>query len=155
MKPCICCGKTKSLSEFHAHPKMRDGHLNKCKICVSEYVRARNERLSQNPSWVLSELKRHREKSRKYRASGRAKRQTNEAKQAYIERNPHKRAAHNAVNRAIKCGELIPMPCERCEEEKTEAHHEDYAKPLDVNWLCVRCHNDRHIEIKEAQILSK
>lgn len=39
MKPCICCGMVKPLSEFHKHPQMSDGHLNKCVVCVRLYVK--------------------------------------------------------------------------------------------------------------------
>ena len=39
---------------------------------------------------------------------------------------------------------LERKPCEVCGAEKVEAHHEDYYKPLDVNWLCKRHHAERH-----------
>jgi hypothetical protein len=25
-----------------------------------------------------------------------------------------------------------------------QAHHADYARPLDVSWLCISCHRDIH-----------
>lgn len=28
--------------------------------------------------------------------------------------------------------------------EKVHAHHHDYAKPLEVRWLCFRCHKASH-----------
>jgi hypothetical protein len=39
-------------------------------------------------------------------------------------------------------GKLIPSPtCQFCGELKTvDGHHEDYAKPLEVIWLCEKCH---------------
>jgi hypothetical protein len=38
-KACKKCGLLKSLSEFHTHPKMRDGHLNACMACQNEAAR--------------------------------------------------------------------------------------------------------------------
>jgi 5-methylcytosine-specific restriction endonuclease McrA len=47
-KVCRGCGVQKSLAEFYKHPRMADGHLNKCKVCVSARVREnRRERLEQ------------------------------------------------------------------------------------------------------------
>lgn len=50
MSPKVCkgCGVEKDLSEFYEHPRMADGHLNKCKLCISARVREnRRERLEQ------------------------------------------------------------------------------------------------------------
>jgi 5-methylcytosine-specific restriction endonuclease McrA len=47
-KVCKGCGAEKDLSEFYKHARMADGHLNKCKLCVSARVREnRRERLEQ------------------------------------------------------------------------------------------------------------
>ena len=58
-------------------------------------------------------------------------------------RNPEKMRAHKLVRRAIDRGELFRQPC-LCGNPKSEAHHEDYSKPLEVEWLCRKCHHDRH-----------
>jgi hypothetical protein len=55
--------------------------------------------------------------------------------------------AHNAVAAALANGELLRGPCELegagC-YGAVLAHHDDYAKPLDVRWLCRRHHGHWH-----------
>jgi hypothetical protein len=54
-----------------------------------------------------------------------------------------KAIARGKVNRAVYYGELVRQPCEVCgATEGVEAHHEDYSKPLDVNWLCPTHHKE-------------
>ena len=63
-----------------------------------------------------------------------------------------KKRAQNIVWKAIKKGILQPMACEACGASGTmkdgrnliQAHHADYNKPLDVNWLCQKCHHELH-----------
>ncbi len=60
--------------------------------------------------------------------------------------DPALREKHKArwkVNRAIASGRLIKEPC-ACGSTKVQAHHDDYAKPLDVSWLCIACHSAEH-----------
>lgn len=60
--------------------------------------------------------------------------------------------AHNQVEKAVLRGELIPQPCEACGADYAfrdgrrgvQAHHEDYSKPLEVRWLCQKCHHEEH-----------
>lgn len=60
-------------------------------------------------------------------------------------RYPERDRARKMVYRAIKAGELVRGSCADCgATEKTHAHHEDYARPLDVIWLCRSCHRARH-----------
>lgn len=53
-------------------------------------------------------------------------------------------AARKAVSRAIEAGTLKPEPCQKCGKPKAQAHHPDYARPLDVEWLCPKCHSQLH-----------
>lgn len=61
-----------------------------------------------------------------------------------------KRDVYRAVKRALKSGELVrPKSCERCGGGKRiAAHHDDYSKPLQVQWLCSSCHGKRHAELE-------
>lgn len=65
----------------------------------------------------------------------------------WAQRNRDKAKTHVMVAKAIKEGVLIrAYNCEKCNvEEYTVAHHEDYNKPLSVNWLCRSCHRRIHM----------
>jgi len=52
--------------------------------------------------------------------------------------------ARSTANVAVARGKIFPEPCADCGAEKTEKHHEDYDKPLEVTWLCRTCHLARH-----------
>jgi len=66
----------------------------------------------------------------------------NEYSKKMREKYPEKVKARRAVSHAIRSGHLIrSTECAACHKScKPEAHHEDYAKPLDVEWLCNPCH---------------
>ena len=52
--------------------------------------------------------------------------------------------ARQAAQYAKDRGQLVEGPCLDCGKKADEMHHTDYAKPLDVQWLCRRCHRERH-----------
>lgn len=60
-----------------------------------------------------------------------------------------KTRAHTQVNLAKYRGDLVrPGWCENCGRDDFAdsliGHHEDYSKPLEVEWLCRACHALRH-----------
>jgi transposase-like protein len=59
-------------------------------------------------------------------------------------KNHEKVQAHRAVRRALLGGRLAQLPCEVCDEPKSEAHHDDYSQPLVVRWLCHAHHFQVH-----------
>ena len=132
---------------------MADGHLNKCKSCTKQDSKNRREHKEQDINWVLSERKRHREKSRKYRSEGRVVKKLYSYDKKWREENPEKKKAHYAVRDALRSGKIHRHPCSVC-GNKAEAHHEDYSKPLDIIWLCTKHHVARHIEINEEKLKS-
>lgn len=52
--------------------------------------------------------------------------------------------ARKALNHAVAAGRIVPQPCEKCGAEPAQGHHEDYSKPLEVEWLCAGCHSKLH-----------
>lgn len=66
-------------------------------------------------------------------------------------RDPRPSKARHQVQSAIKKGLLIPSPCGRCGALPAEAHHPDYDRPLDVRWLCNKCHVDEHRKLRQIE----
>lgn len=134
MKTCFKCGIRKELSEFYAHPRMGDGLLGKCKECTkadvvqnyqckrakyAEYERMRNQRPERKAA------------TRRYTKNRRRK-------------FPEKTRAYNSVRRAVRNGTLKRLPCLICGNPESQAHHRDYSKPLEVEWLCFKHHREAH-----------
>ncbi len=61
-----------------------------------------------------------------------------------------KERARAEVQKAVADGRLVrPSLCEKCGKPPKRgrqilAHHDDYNKPLDVRWLCDKCHGKVH-----------
>jgi hypothetical protein len=60
----------------------------------------------------------------------------------YKQAHPERKKAHAAVYEAVKAGHLVrPSVCSLCPRTlNIQAHHVDYSRPLDVQWLCKPCH---------------
>jgi hypothetical protein len=70
------------------------------------------------------------------------------------QKNPEKSKCHYVVWMALRRGEIQRMPlCETCQNPtKTQAHHDDYTKPLKIKWLCATCHAKLHVPIRESNL---
>jgi ribosomal protein S27AE len=138
-KECFKCSTVKPLSDFYKHKMMADGHLNKCKECTqSDVEKHRTENIERIRAYDRERSKLP--KRQKLRS---------EITRAWRAEDKRRAAAHNAVAKAIVKGLLEKKPCERCGNEKSLAHHDDYDFKLDVMWLCQPCHKQRHKELKE------
>lgn len=134
MKRCFKCGQTKPLEWFYRHPKMADGYLGKCKECTKQDV-ARRATLKRVEIVAY-------ERERSVRPARRAK--TLGYMRVARRRHPERFAARAAVSYAVRVGHLVRRPCEVCGEPRAQAHHEDYSRPLEVRWLCLRHHWAQH-----------
>ena len=63
--------------------------------------------------------------------------------------------ARAIATQALKRGKLVaPSICKNCEKRRRlEMHHEDYAKPLEVVFLCRPCHILADIERRKREEL--
>jgi len=80
--------------------------------------------------------------ARKRYSANRAKALSHASRMRIIHADKYK--ARYAVRNALRNGVLKRLPCSSCGAENAEAHHEDYSKPLSVEWLCRKCHGLRH-----------
>jgi len=138
VKLCKKCRMELPLEEFYKHSRMSDGHLNFCKTCVRN--RVESHRLLNLESIQAYDRDRGRAPNRIASAIMNTKK--------FRERTL---GASTQVNNAIRDGKLIRYPCKICGKDKSEAHHEDYSKPLAVTWLCRSHHMERHREINRAR----
>ena len=133
VKHCFKCGLWKPLDAFYKHPRMADGHLGKCKECTKKDVFDR--RHGEGRERVL-EYDRARAKTKERKAlAARIQRE-------YYQKYPDRWEAVMELQRARRAGTLVtPTTCSACGEHGVmHAHHNDYSKPLDIEWLCNHCH---------------
>ena len=138
LKKCFKCLTVKPLTEFYKHKAMADGHLNKCKDCTKKDAGEHR----------VKNIERIREYDRKRAKLAHRIKLNIKVTKAWRAEDRRRQKAHDAVRRAILSGKLKSSSCERCGDENTLAHHENYDKPLDVMWLCQPCHKKRHKELK-------
>lgn len=106
-----------------------------CELCGKEFIGKPNRRLCSKlcHNRVVSHLVVG-EKNTNYKDG----RRTNG-------RRPHDEC-YRQLRSALEAGTIVKKPCQVCGNLKVEGHHEDYSKPLEVDWLC-RKHHDAIIRI--------
>lgn len=149
MKECRECHQVKNIGEFYTHPRMSDGHLNKCKDCVKNRVskhRDLNIDRIREYDKERSSLP-HRLKARSdYQKTEEGKTAKKKAQEKYDKTYPLRYAARFIVRKGLRNGTISrPATCSECgSDQKIEGHHDDYTKPLDIRWLCEKCHKKWH-----------
>ena len=94
-----------------------------------------------------------RERHKRYQATPAGMASTRKAKAKWEARSPIKKGASTMVGNAVRDGRLIkPDCCSECGQQhhRIHGHHDDYAFPLIVRWLCPKCHIAWHQENGEG-----
>lgn len=129
MKTCRTCKEAKDESGFYPNDGM-------CKPCRCAKVRAnRNLRIGYYQNW---DRERSRTPERKQTAA--------EYQRVRRARFPEKNLARQRLMFAIKSKKVVrPDRCPECKAVgPVQAHHTDYSKPLDVVWVCFKCHREKY-----------
>jgi len=172
MKQCTDCGKLKDEKEFYVRKGY--GLYSWCKNCHRLRVKKTDDpdkRRARVRAWLLNneeEKEKRRIRNKEFKKKNRAK--LREKQREYAEKNkgkikesakqradriaestkksrekyPEKFKARNKINHEIKMGRVERSICQVCGDPKAEAHHPDYSKPLEVEWLCRKHHAERH-----------
>jgi hypothetical protein len=149
IKTCKDCGQRKIETAFYWYKKSQS-RFSSCKECTKE--RVRNHRAENIEAIRAYDRERGLLPERKARVKANAHKYKR-LPSTWREKHKEKYKAHIAVNNALRTGQLVrPKNCERCGGTYAlHGHHEDYNKPLEVNWLCRFCHGERHREINEER----
>lgn len=175
MKECKKCLNKKALSEFWKRKHSKDGLRSECKDCLREvnkkyYQQNREKYLERSKIWALNNPLRVKESNYKFYHS-----MTLEQKEKALERKRKfnktqkgrllsakyrqgkKWIARYTFRNAIRDGKIKKVSiCQVCLSNKSvEGHHPNYDEPLNVVWLCRKCHMAIHKSIKEASNASK
>lgn len=129
--------------------KYRQEHKDEIQKWWEDYYKKNKNRIyAKKREWMIS----HPEEVKKYQKDyyNRHTERAKESSSKWIEKNKEKRAAHMEVLYALRRGIMSRQPCEVCGAEKAEAHHDDYSKPLEVRWLCHKCHIRSHHALSEV-----
>jgi RNase P subunit RPR2 len=143
MKQCRLCGEIKATTAFHRDRSKKDGRRNSCGVCES--IR------HQRSNAAHAEAKRLRD-----RAYRRTHPEIKHAQKVRELASPQG-LARQACQDAVRLKKIVkPTVCEDCQhlfpKARLEGHHEDYAKPLAVRWLCHACHAKLHRKYTEAAV---
>lgn len=137
---CRGCEHDLPQDAFYKHSAAASGFMAICRACHKQRVRIRART---NPAVQEYDRTRAKAPARKQHI----RRVTKE----WREENPAAYRAHTAVSNAVRDKRLSKEPCVICGETKVHAHHKDYSKPLDVVWLCARCHHRLHANFPELE----
>lgn len=136
-KVCFKCNILKPLSDFYKHPRMGDGHLNKCKTCTKKDVcQHRVENIEK-----IREYDRNRPNKDERLRRNKEYARTEKGKLVVAKGNKNYRNKHGVrydakvlFGNALRDGKVErPDKCQHCGKRCVpQGHHNDYTKPLDV-----------------------
>jgi len=150
-KICSKCNIQKPLDAFHNKAGGKYGKTKICKLCRKELDKK---------TYCTSEYrKHHREYEKQWRDSHPKQNKTIHQNWYCNNHDEIIKRNHTVYSKQIKTRAILwnayesgqikkPSKCEICAEKTAvlHAHHDDYDKPLDIIWVCPKCHGKLHIK---------
>lgn len=150
---------TESQRKYRVDNREKIAKYNRERRVIDPVKRAESQRIfrAKHPERGAEASKRFRERNperiveykRKFRAKhlGREVEYERKARQ----KNPIRFRCGEILHYAVRMGRIEkPDVCSRCTSTVfIEGHHKDYSKPLDVDWLCKKCHRIADKERRE------
>ena len=147
IKRCSSCKTGKPMDSFHRDRSTRDGRQGYCKTCRKE----RYSLFMRDPRYGTARRESRRAGAK--RRNGERPEMDRRCSREYRARHPDRTRARDKLHNAVEYGSLVkPNTCSCCNrptpKQKPHGHHEDYAKPFEVEWLCSGCHYARTVELR-------
>ncbi len=139
MKTCTKCQQGLPLDCFYRRKNSKIGYTSHCRQCLAGPTRDRaKRRLAREPERIRAINRKKAKDSYRRRREAILKKVSR-----YRAENREKIRAQSRVYSALRNGSLVrPCACSTCFSHcKPDAHHTDYAEPLEVQWLCRSCHH--------------
>lgn len=136
---CTRCDEYLPEDQFYNRSSNHHGLRHNCKSCCTDLnlkTRDPENARDYNREWMRKDRRRNPEKYKKRDRERARKRDYDEKDQA-----------RRKLNYAVQAGEIErPEKCPKCgrEDLTIHGHHHDYSQPLDVEWMCSRCHGKEH-----------
>jgi len=135
---CSKCKGWLSVAEYYADERTSNGLKSQCRACHTKGNMATRDMGKKRRS--------NREYMRRARLANPEKFRQRDQIASGTREKDYRVKTRSILNNAIRRGILHrPIKCPRCSREtKITAHHPDYTKPLEVQWLCYECHGEHH-----------
>lgn len=144
-KKCSKCGTEKPVEDFLSEKKALDGLKAECGDCLR--VRSRN--FSRNNRDAI------RERNAAAMTEEKRQKRNEDARSKYHSMTDEQRIRRKARAKLfyfLSEGRIKKLPCEVCGNQEVEAHHDDYSKPLEVKWLCIKHHGVVHRKYERENV---
>lgn len=142
-KRCSKCRAEKPMDCFSPDKRASDGKQSQCRQCMNEWRKENGKKIRSS--------ERYKSRMREWLKTEKGKKLKRRQFDKWVRANPQKRQAQSVVNNAIASGQIERAPCVICgAENNVHGHHDNYARPIDVIWLCPTHHHERHRSLLET-----